>query len=59
MGMPIPATYARVDFFESILADVGDAQTVQEGLSSFSAHLLLMNEIMEMADDSFDFVGWK
>ena len=52
LGMPIPARYARVDFFDRILADVGDAQAVQEGLSSFSAHLLLMNTIMEAADDS-------
>ena len=50
LGMPIPAQYARIAFFAKILADVGDAQTVQEGLSSFSAHLLLMNEIMVLAD---------
>jgi len=52
LGLPIPADHARVDFFDCILADVGDAQTVQEGLSSFSAHLLLMNEVMERADRS-------
>ena len=52
LGMPIPADHARVDFFDRILADVGDAQTVQEGLSSFSAHLLMMNEVMELADAS-------
>ncbi len=52
LGLPIPADRARVDYFEHILADVGDAQTVQQGLSSFSAHLLLMNEVMEQADRS-------
>ena len=52
LGIPIPADDARIDFFERILADVGDAQTVQEGLSSFSAHLLLMNTMMEQADQN-------
>ena len=50
LGVPIPAKRARVDFFTSIIADVGDAQTVQEGLSSFSAHLLMMNEVLSVAD---------
>ena len=51
MGVPIPANDgARVDFFEQIFADVGDAQTVMEGLSSFSAHLLYMKSILAQSD---------
>ncbi len=39
-AIPIPADApSRVDFFDPILADVGDAQSVAGGLSTFSAHV--------------------
>ena len=62
LGLPIPANEnLRVDFFSRIFADIGDSQTVEEGLSSFSAHLLYINEVLEKADkDSlvlFDEIG--
>ena len=47
LGVPIPAAPgARVDFFEQIVADIGDAQTV-EGLSTFSGHLLRIRAFLE------------
>ena len=62
LGLPIPAREdLRVDFFERIFADIGDSQTVQEGLSSFSAHLLYINEVLAKANSKtlilFDEIG--
>ena len=62
LGLPIPALEnLRVDFFERIFADIGDSQTVQEGLSSFSAHLLYINQVLEQANERslvlFDEIG--
>eukprot|EP00929_Paragymnodinium_shiwhaense_P098895 TRINITY_DN6041_c0_g2_i1.p1 TRINITY_DN6041_c0_g2~~TRINITY_DN6041_c0_g2_i1.p1 ORF type:complete len:896 (+),score=257.47 TRINITY_DN6041_c0_g2_i1:75-2762(+) len=40
-GIPVPAGEdARVDFFDVVLADVGDMQTVTGDLSTYSAHLV-------------------
>lgn len=62
LGLPIPARdNLRVDFFERIFADIGDSQTVRDGLSSFSAHLLYINQVLEQANESslvlFDEIG--
>jgi len=40
-GIPVPAGESpRVDFFEVVLADVGDMQTIVDDLSTYSAHLV-------------------
>lgn len=50
-GIPFPAKRGlRIDFFQSILADVGDAQTLTEGLSTFSAHMLTLKRSLKIAD---------
>jgi len=41
---------ARVDFFARVLADIGDAQSLRESLSTFSAHLANLARIVEAAD---------
>jgi DNA mismatch repair protein MutS2 len=43
-SIPVPAEEgSRVDFFDPILADIGDAQSVSGGLSTFSAHVGALN----------------
>lgn len=49
-AVPIPAAEgARVDVFDPVLAEVGDQQSVAEGLSTFSAHLLALVATLERA----------
>jgi hypothetical protein len=37
-GLPVPASAAEFPLFDRILADIGDSQSIQESLSTFSAH---------------------
>lgn len=52
-GIPIPADGAvganrpRVDFFNPILADIGDLQSVGGDLSTFSGHMLVCKQVLE------------
>ena len=38
-GLPVPAADAEFPLFDEVLADIGDHQSIQESLSSFSAHI--------------------
>ena len=42
---------ARVDFLTRVLADIGDAQSLRESLSTFSAHLANLARIVDAADE--------
>ncbi len=47
-GLPVPASEgARVGFFEPILSDVGDEQSIEKSLSTFSAHVRSLARILE------------
>ena len=49
-GCHVPAAEdSRVDRFDTILAAIGDQQTVEGDLSSFSAHLVVLKEIVDGA----------
>ena len=47
-GLPVPAADAEFPIFGQVLADIGDNQSIQESLSTFSAHI---SHIREMALD--------
>ena len=38
-GLPVPARSARVPFYRSILADIGDHQSLAANLSTFTSHV--------------------
>jgi len=48
-GLPVPASEGEVPLFDRVLADIGDYQSIQESLSTFSAHLLNVSSMMELA----------
>jgi len=45
-GLPVPASEARFPVFEQVLADIGDQQSIQESLSTFSAHIAHIREML-------------
>lgn len=48
-GLPVPALEAEFPIFEQVLADIGDNQSIQESLSTFSAHILTIRRMLEAA----------
>ncbi len=49
-GVPVPATRARLPLFTAIYADIGDAQSIEQNLSTFSAHVVNVDRIARHAD---------
>ena len=50
-GMPVPAEAATLPLFHAIYADIGDAQSIESNLSSFSAHMLNVDRIARVANE--------
>ncbi len=51
-GLLIPvADGSRISVYSHILADIGDSQSIEQNLSTFSAHTNKVIEIIETADD--------
>lgn len=50
-GIPIPCKddNPRVDFFDPVLADIGDLQSVGGDLSTFSGHMLVCKAVLDQA----------
>ena len=49
-GVPVPAEEAVFPVFDAFLADIGDAQSIEQNLSTFSAHVTNVNRIAKRAD---------
>jgi DNA mismatch repair protein MutS2 len=50
-GVPVPAEAATLPLFHAIYADIGDAQSIETNLSSFSAHVLNVDRIARVANE--------
>ena len=51
-GLPVPAEVATLPLFTAIYADIGDAQSIETNLSSFSAHIVNVDRIAREANEN-------
>ncbi len=47
-GLPVPARRAQVPFFASVLADIGDHQSLAANLSTFTSHVSNISRMIEL-----------
>lgn len=49
-GLFVPARYAKIPCFSKIYCDIGDEQSIEQNLSTFSSHMSNVVDIIENAD---------
>src|SRR6185295_2269772 len=47
-GLPVPAREARIPFYASVLADIGDHQSLAANLSTFTSHVGNISRMIEL-----------
>ena len=51
-GIPIPVSEgSKIPVFDNIFADIGDLQSIEQDLSTYSAHIQNIKEIVEKVDE--------
>jgi DNA mismatch repair protein MutS2 len=50
-GIPVAAERAEVPVFDRVLADIGDEQSIAADLSTFSAHMLNLKAMLDVATE--------
>src|SRR5438128_535921 len=49
-GLPVPAKAARAPFYRSVLADIGDHQSIAANLSTFTSHVANIASMIEKCE---------